>query len=455
MTAAAPDLARPSAAPSAAPPVPPAAAPPAPRTDMGGAGRLGALAAILLLGGLGFWADQTRINGAVLAPGAVVAPGKPKTVQHLDGGIVAEILVEDGDRVEAGAPLVRLDATALRANLDIYLVRLAGALSLRDRLIAERDGAAALSFDDAPDLPEAALSAARRGQDAIFAARLEVQQGRRAQLQEKIAQYANQQAGVAALMAAKEEQLASLEEEIAAKRRLTEQGHLRLPDLLAIQRARADLVGQIQEHVSERARIANSVRDTELEISILGLERREDAAARLSEAQAEIDELRQQILATAKQLDRVEIRAPVAGSVHELQTVTIGGVVAPGGPIAQIVPSGGGFLFETRIDPTAADQVHPGQGARLRFSAFSQDAAPELNATVRWISADTVMDEATGAAFYRARLDVSEEELARLNGLELSPGMPVEAFLQTGERSVLSYLVKPLIDQAVRAFREE
>ena len=428
---------------------------PAPRTDLGGARRLGAVVSLAVFGGLLFWADATEINGAVVAPGAVVVPGKPKTVQHLDGGIVAEILVEDGAVVAAGDPLVRLDATSLRANLDIYRNRLAAAASLRDRLIAERDGAPQIAFAPEPGLAEAAVASARRGQTSIFASRQEVQDGRRAQLREKIAQYANQTAGVEALKRAKTEQLGSLEEEIAAKRRLTEQGHMRLPDLLAIQRARSDLVGQIQEHVSELARIANSVRDTELEISIIGLERREDAAAQLSDARSEIDELRQQILATAAQLDRIEVRAPVAGVVHELQTATVGGVVAPGGPIAQIVPTGGGFLFETRVDPTAADQVHPGQPARLRFSAFSQDAAPELNATVRWVSANTVVDEATGAPFYRVALEADDAEMARLDGVELVPGMPVEAFLQTGARTVLSYLLKPLTDQVERAFREE
>ena len=224
---------------------------------------------------------------------------------------------------------------------------------------------------------------------------------------------------------------------------------------MGLQRSKADLLGQIAEHKSELARIQNSIRDTELEVLQGKRELKEEAVTQLREATTQIEELRQQLISTEKQLDRTTIRAPSNGRVHEMQITTVGGVVAPGATIMQIIPSDEGLAFRTRVDPAAVDQVYVGQVATLRFSAFNQRTTPELNGRVQDISPTSVVDEVTGASFYWVAVQAPEDELARLGDVELVSGMPVEAFLKTTDRTVLSYLSKPITDQLEQAFREE
>lgn len=426
------------------------------KTSMRWPGILGAAASVLLLGGGTWWAAETHIVGAVIASGVVEVTGRPKAVQHLDGGIVAALHVAEGDTVAQGAPLVTLDDTTLLANLRIYRARLSEALATRDRLVAEQAEAETITFagiDPLIDAQEAALH--RAGQVEIFDARRALEQGRQERLAEKIAQFGNQIAGVEALIAAKDQQQGYIAEEIAATLALTEKGLARATQLRSLQRSEADLLGQVAEHRSELARIRNSIRDTELEQLQGRREITEQVVTQLRETMTSIEELRQQILTTAAQLDRVDIRAPSAGRIHEMQLTTIGGVVPPGGVILTIVPTGEGFSFITRVAPVSVDQVFVGQPAKVRFPAFNQRETPELAGTVRDVSATTSVDEVTGQSFYRVDIVVSPEELARLGARTLIPGMPVEAHLTTGERSVLSYLLKPMNDQLSHAFREE
>lgn len=425
-------------------------------TALGWPLRLGALGVLAMALGAGALAHTTEISGAVIAPGAVVVEGRPKSVQHLDGGVVEAILVDEGERVEAGRVLMRLDATLLAANLDIYRTRLTEAVARRARLEAERSGAGAIDFGARhPLLDGVDLASSRAGQREIFASRAEVQAGRQAQLAEKVRQFENQRRGTEALIGAKRDQLALIEEELASTEALEAKGLSRRTQTLALARSRADLLGQIAEHDSELARITNSVRDTELEALLVEREFREEAVVELREVTTSIEELTQQIVSTAKQLDRVDIRAPVAGVVHEMQIVTLGGVVAPGGLILQLVPEADTLMIETRVAPAAIDQVHHGQPARIVFSALNQRTTPEIEGTVTGVSPDTVVDEATGQPFYRVRLTVLDTERDRLGDVALVPGMPVEAYLQTDERTVMSYLTRPLTDQLRRAFREE
>jgi len=430
--------------------------PPWVKTGLRPIGILGAIASVCLLTGALMWGHFTQINGAVIAAGRVVAQGKPKTVQHLDGGIVREIHVKDGDRVEASDVLLQLDDTLLRSNLQIYRSRLAYAAALRDRLEAEQGGLEAIAFDDEiPALGAYDHTAIRQGQTTIFASRRDVYLGRREQLQEKIQQQQNHIAGIHALVEAKQDQLASIESELDGLIKLNERGYLPKSQLLLMQRNRSELVGQLGEHAAERARIANAIRETELEILLAKRQLHEAAATELRDTNTLIDELTQQVLSTQEQLDRVVIRSPVDGIVHEMQIVTVGGVVAPGAMILQVIPSGNGIIFETHVDPGAIDQVYINQEARLILSAFNQRTTPELMGTIVGMSADAVVDQTTGASFYRVLIVSSAEQLDRLKGLEIVPGMPVEAYLQTDARTVLSYLVRPLTEQLARAFREE
>lgn len=426
------------------------------RTGLGGSGRLGVVAFLVMFAGVACWAAATRISGAVIAPGQVEVIGKPKSIQHLDGGIVEEIFVSDGAFVGKGQPLLRLDETLPRARLEIYRARLSEALATRDRLIAEQGGGAQITF--AP--PDPALEGIdtgvhRRGQQEIFIARRDLEAGRKEQLAEKIRQFGNQSQGVGALIAAKTRQLALIGQEIRAMTTLSEKGLARASQLLGLQRREADLLGQIAEHRSELARIQNAIRDAELETLQDERQIKEDVVSELREVTVAIGEIRQQIAATRKQLERVYLRAPNSGRIHEMQVTTIGGVVRPGETLLQIVPVGEGVAFRTRISPGSVDQVYPGQPATLRFPAFNQRRTPELQGMVADISPASVKDGVTGQAFFRVSVTVSEGELARLGDLDLLPGMPVEAHIRTTDRTVLSYLVKPLSDQIKQAFREE
>ncbi|WP_298863874.1 HlyD family type I secretion periplasmic adaptor subunit [uncultured Sulfitobacter sp.] len=426
------------------------------RVSMRWPGLIGALASVVLFVGGAFWASNAEITGAVIAAGAVEVTGRTKSVQHLDGGIVKTILVAEGDPVEYGEPLMRLDDTTLKANLRIYKSRLSEALALRDRLIAEQFERHVVAFSDPDPLVDAQDAVLHQtGQNEIFEARFALEQSRQDRLTEKAAQFLNQIAGVEALIEAKNKQMTYIEEEIASMVKLKDQGLARSSQLRGLQRSEAELLGQIAEHQSELARIRNSIRDTEIEQLQGRREIKEQVVTELRETFTQIEELRQQILSTSVQLDRIEIRAPASGRIHEMQFTTLGGVVPPGGTILQLIPRDEGFSFLTRVDPAAIDQVYVGQNANVRFPAFNQRTTPELKGQVKDVSATTSMDEVTGMTFYRVEIAVSEAELARLGDQTLIPGMPVEAYLTTTQRTVMSYLTKPLTDQIAQAFREE
>jgi HlyD family secretion protein len=434
---------------------PEASAPKTPLLDVGRSGRLTFVLALGLFCTLGLWGFLTPIAGAIMAPGTVAVMGKPKSVQHLDGGIVRDIFVSDGDRVKAGDVLLRLDDTLLAANLEIYLGRLGEAHSQAARLNAEATGAAGITFPKPPDLlADRDLSTAEATETAIFTAHADVLAGRRAQHNEKIDQFRNQIDGVDALIAAKREQLGYIERDIDRFQSLLEKQLARESDMLSLQGNRADILGQISEHISERARIENSIRDTELELIQLDREARERAVTELREVATSVAELTEQIVSTKKQLERIDIRAPSDGFVHDMQIVTIGGVVPPGALIAQIVSHDGTTDFELHVPPASVDQVFPGQEVRLRFSAFDQNSTPEIIGQVALVSATTLVDKMTGVPYYLVTAHVSPEELSRLEGKQLVPGMPIEAFISTGSRSAVSYLLKPFTDQLARAFRE-
>ena len=417
--------------------------------------RLGAFASLLLLISVFSWMQFTMISGAVIASGQIVVRGKPKQVQSLDGGVVEDIFVEDGDVVKKGDVLLRLDPTLLQINLDIYRNRMAEVLAREMRLEAEYQGLGEPDFTlDTNYLEDGGLERHYAGQREMFAARREVQEGRKEQLVERILQFGNQISGVESQIVSKREQLEFVITELENVRDLNAEGLARESEVLELQRAESILLGGIAEHQTELARIRNSIRDTELEILQGDREFKEQVVTELREATASREELVLQIVTAEKQLERIEILAPVDGIVHELQAFTLGGVVAPEATIVQIVPLSEGVEFELRVDPQSIDQVFVGQTSKVIFPAFNMRTTPELFGNVSGISPTSLTDPATGIDYFRVELTLEPEELARLGAVELIPGMPVEAFLQTGERSVLTYLTKPLFDQVKRAFRE-
>ena len=417
---------------------------------------LGAVAAVTLFAALLGWAMVTPIAGAVVASGQAMVRGKPKLVQSLDGGIVAEIAVANGDRVRAGELLMRLDPTVLQVNLDIARRRLAEEMARRARLEAERAGLAApvFAYDPMPfALPD--TTAPEAGQARIFAARAELQQGRAARTAEKIDQIESQVAGTLGQLEARRETLGYLQASLDNVASLSAQGLARQSQTLELQRARTATLGEIAGLEAERARLETAIRDARIEALQADREFTEGVVTELGEAAARIDELVLEILTTGTQLDRVEIRAPAAGIVHEMQTTTVDGVVAPGATILQVIPLDQGLEFELRLEPRDVDRVHPGQAAQVTMAALDPRTTPKLEGRVARVAPGTVTDPVTGHAFYRVVLEVPAAELARLGDADLVPGMPVEAFLETGERTVMSYLLKPLTAQFDRAFRED
>ena len=246
-----------------------------------------------------------------------------------------------------------------------------------------------------------------------------------------------------------------LADELKGLRALKSKGLAANSQLLGLERQHEDLVGQRAEHDAELARVQNSISETKIQILQVDREFRQSVLTELRQVGQEVNDMTQQYHATTEQLRRVEIRAPVAGLVHQLGVATIGGVIAAGAPILQIVPQEGQFEIEANVEPQFIDELYPGQPAALRFSAFNQRTTPELNGTVKSISANVVTNENTGLSFYTIRISVPKPELERLEGQALVPGMPVEVFVRTREQTALTYLLKPLSDQIRRAFREE
>lgn len=416
------------------------------------AGLIG-LAALVLIFGL--WAGLTVITGAVIATGQAVVRGDAKAVQHLDGGIVASIAVQNGDLVAAGDPLVTLDPTLLQMNVDVAKRRLADGLALKARLLAEQQGldAPVFTYPDLP-FPMPDMTSYEAGQRQIFAARAAVQAGSRDQLSEALLQYENQIKGITAQVNAMREQIALVDTDLVNMQALTDRNLARQSQLSDLQRTKADLTGRLAGLEAEIARLSNASRDSE--IQTLQSERafHEAVVTELRETTSTTEELILDIMTRRAQLDRIDMRAPVAGIVHEMQVSTVGGVIRSGDVVLQIIPQDQGLDFEMRVDPKDIDQVYLGQDAEAIIASFDVNNGPKLAGTVAKISPQAITDPQTGMNYYSVDLTIPPSEIALLGDVQIVPGMPVEAYLATGDRSVLSYLLSPVTNQMRRAFRE-
>lgn len=412
---------------------------------------------VLLFIGPVLWLYYVEIAGAVVASGHVSVAGKPKIVQHLDGGIVATIYVENGDQVAAGDVLLKLDSTLLTANMRIYENRIREAAARYARLLAERD-AGGVVLPDQSILNRLSIDsdpAVVMAQQKLLEARRSTRTGQLSQLNEKILQLENQIAGVESLIESKSAQLRLIDDQLESLAGLRKMGLVPQSQLLGLARDKEDLLGQIAEHRSETARLQNSISEIRIQILLTDREFRESVLTELREVQQEVNDVAERIIATREQLRRIEIRAPVAGEVHELAVHTVGGVVAPREPIVQIIPRTDRLEIEAAIDPQFIDDVYIGQEVMVRFTAFDRRTTSELDGRVQRISADAIVDQRTGQSFYRVVAGISESERARLGGSVAVPGMPVEVFIKTRSRSALDYLTRPLMVQINRAFREE
>ncbi|CZF81511.1 HlyD family type I secretion periplasmic adaptor subunit [Grimontia marina] len=426
------------------------------KTELTKTMRLGALSIAALFFSLVSLSWFIAINGAVVAVGNIGINGKPKVVQHIDGGVIDDIFVQDGQHVNSDSILAVLDSSLLEANLEIYRSRLSAALATKSRLIAEQvgddniefqnDNNLLYGFDDTLD---------KKGQLEIFNARRELNIGKKQRIQEKINQFQNQVNGISGQITSLLLQEKLIKQEVSSLNILENKGLIPENQLLSVKRSLAVVQGDLAERRAELSRIRNSINDAEIELLQEERTRTEEIVNQLRESNSTIHELTQQIVSTTNKLNRVEIKSPIEGIVHELAITTIGGVVRSGEIILQVIPINAKKEVIVRVDPVSIDQIYKDQRVKVRFSSFNQNVVPELEGRVEYISADTSLDESSGQTYYSVRVEVPEQELRKLGSLELLPGMPVEAYIQTTKRTIIGYLTKPLTNHILRAFNED
>jgi HlyD family secretion protein len=412
---------------------------------------------LVLVIGVGGWAATAVISGAVVASGSVVVDSNVKKVQHPTGGIVGELRVRDGDRVHAGDVVVRLDETVTRANLAIVTKGLGEMMARKARLESERDGLDTITFP-AQLLAEAGdpdRAAAMDSERKLFDLRKTARSGQKAQLKERTAQLGEEITGLAAQQNSKAKEIALIDRELAGVRELWKQNLVQLTRLTALEREAARLDGERGQLVAAAAQAKGKIAETALQILQIDQDLASDVAKELRDVDGKIGEFVERKVTAEDQLKRIDIRAPQDGSVFQLAVHTVGGVITAGDPIMLIVPEADNLSVEVKVNPQDIDQLQLNQKAILRFSAFNARTTPEIEGIVTRISADTSTDQRTGQTYYTIRISMPVEQIERLGNVKLLPGMPVEAFVQTGDRTMLSYLMKPLHDQVMRAFREK
>lgn len=415
----------------------------------------GAVTALLGLG-LGGWAVTTEIAGAVVAPGTLVVETNVKKVQHPTGGVVGDLYVRDGSEVRSGEVLLRLDETVTRANLAVITKGQDELTARQARFKAEQDGRDRTRFP--PELldrqSEPGTAELLNEEERLFEIRRTAREGQKAQLKERIGQLREQMQGMADQVTAKEREISLIGDELKGVRELYAKNLIQITRMTALERDAARLEGERAALASLIAQTKGKMTETELQILQVDQDLRSEVGKELAEIRGKLAELAEKRIAAEDQLKRVEIRAPQDGVVHQLAIHTVGGVIGPGETLMVIVPRSDGLTVEARIQPQDIDQVRVGHRAVLRFTAFNQRTTPEISGEVSVVSADISQDQKTGVSFYTVRIRPAAAELERLKGLRLVPGMPVESFVQTGERTVISYLTKPLIDQINKAWRE-
>lgn len=412
-------------------------------------------ALLALAGGFAALSALIDVSGAVIASGNLVVESELKKVQHPSGGVVSDILVREGVRVEKNQVLMRLDPTVAKATLNAVTADLWELSARRSRLEAERDGADAPAFE--PSLLNAAvdpsLASLLEGEKRLFRYRTETLSGQKAQLRERIKQLHDETTGLEGQRQAKRLELRLVEKELEGVRELWEKKLIPSTRLMALERERARLGGEAGKLEAALAQTRGKIAETELQIIEVDQTARTDVAKQLADIRAKTSELTEKRTTALDQSERTEIRAPQAGIVLGLSVHTRGGVVGGGEQLMQIVPDGDTLIAEARVRPVDIDQLGVGQGASLRFSNLNQRTTPEIEGRVVRISADAIRDERVDEPYYVVRLSFDRSAIS--NDVALLPGMPVQVFIRTDARSLASYLTKPMTDQMRHAFREK
>lgn len=418
---------------------------------------VGLVVVTLLTCGIGGWASTAQISGALIAPGSIVVDSNVKKVQHPTGGVVGEVRARDGDRVKAGDVVVRLDDTVTKASLAIVTKGLDGLLARRARLLAEQDGADRITFP--PELMESFSSPDVRSlignEIKLFQVRSSGRVNQKAQLKERIAQLKEEIGGLEAQENAKSREIELIQKELVGVRDLYAKNLVQISRLTVLERDAARLDGDRAQFVAQKAQAKGKITEIELQIIQIDKDLSSEVSKEMREINDKIGEFVERKVTAEDQLRRIDIRAPQDGMVLQSTVHTVGGVITAGDAVMLIVPDSDNLSVEAKVNPQDIDQLRIGQKTLLRLSAFNQRTTPELNGTISRISPDTTIDQRTGQSYYTVRVSLPPEEVARLGDVRLMPGMPVEAFVQTGERTMISYLAKPFSDQLMRAFREK
>jgi HlyD family secretion protein len=418
---------------------------------------LGLAVVVVLAGGLGGWASTQAISGALIAPGQIVVETNVKKVQHPTGGVVGELLARDGDHVKAGQIVVRLDDTVTKANLAIVTKNLDAALARAARLEAEQRGLDKISFPRqlSERVRDPDVASVMASESKLFDVRVNGRAGQKAQLRERVTQLNEEIAGLTAQETAKDQEIALVKKELEGVRDLYDKHLVQISRLTTLERDAARLSGERAQYIASRAQAKGKITETELQIIQVDKDVVSEVSKDLRETNDKIGELIERKVTAEDQLRRVDIRAPQDGIVEQSTVHTVGGVITAGDTIMLIVPQTDDLQVEAKVNPQDIDKLQVGQKTLLRLSAFNQRTTPELNGLVSRVSPDVTTEQRTGQSYYTIRVSMPPEEIARLGDVKLIPGMPVEAFVQTGDRTVISYLMKPLHDQLMRAFREK
>ena len=418
---------------------------------------IGILAMVMLLAGFGSWGVMANIAGAIVASGKIEVEQNRQVIQHPDGGVVAKVMVSEGAQVERGAPLIRLEGRQLTSQLKVIEAQLFEILARIGRLQAERDRTDSITLhpvlaraiEDEPN-----LGALAQGQERLFRTRIEANNQALEQLEKRKSQIANQIDGLDAQRDALTAQLDLLAKELITQQDLLDKGLAQAARVLALRREDAGLRGRLGEIAALKAESEERITEADLEILRLRTQREEDAITQLRDLEARAAELLEQRLSLQDRLSRLVITAPVSGLVFGLTVFAERAVIRPADPLLYIVPQDRPLVITGKIDPVHVDEVYLGQDVTLHFSAFDTRTTPEVFGKVTTVSGDGFTDQATGQSYYRVEMVLNEGEIGRLGDVALVPGMPVDAFIQTGERAPLTYVVKPLTDYFKKAFRE-
>ena len=425
-----------------------------PRTGTRGPLIFAAALTIVCLGGAGAWSALAPLESAAMASGVIVVESNRKTVAHLEGGVVAQILVREHDQVTAGQVLIRLDPTVPRASLDLYRGELMASEALIARLAAEREGHDTVAFPawlagEKDPRAQVAMAAERH----VFTARREQLESQTRILQQKSVQIDEQIRGLDAQITAQETQFRLIAEEIGAVQQMVARGLDPKPKLLALQRQSAEIEGMRGQNIAKVAEAKQQQGEAQLRIIDLKAQMLSESVTKLRDERTRVNDLNEKIRAAADTLRRIEITAPASGQVQGLKVFTVGGVIPPRDPLMDIVPSGDVLAVDAQVSVNDIDVVHPGLPVTLRLSALNQRTTPSIQGTVAKVSADRTVDQKTGQPYYTTRIIIGSTDQLPKNAA-LQPGMPVEAMIRTGSRTFLEYLAKPITDFAARGLHE-